>query len=226
MISLLCPSRGRPAQLAAMWRSAACNATTHDVELVARLDDDDPDLAAYGHTDVPALSFITGPRSLLSDCWNEAATAARGDILMHCGDDIRFRTHGWDRLIADAFPRDGVALVHGRDGFQDAALGTHGFVTRRWVDTVGYFVPPLFSSDYNDTWLNDVADRIGRRVYVPEVLTEHMHPAAGKGEWDRTHRERLERHAADDPAAIYVEHEPQRERDAERLRAVMAVPVP
>ena len=42
---------------------------------------------------------------------------------------------------------------------------THGFLHRNWVETVGYFVPPYFSSDFNDTWLNEVADMIGRKIY-------------------------------------------------------------
>jgi hypothetical protein len=49
-----------------------------------------------------------------------------------------------------------------------------------------------------------------------------MHPAAGKGEWDQTHRERIERHKTDDPAAIYQATEADRVADAEKLGAVMA----
>lgn len=222
MISLLVPSRGRPESLQAMIVSAKETAAdSTQVEVVVRLDDDDPsmgplhDLLPYG------VRTITGPRTLLSACWNECYEQAEGDIVMHAGDDIRFRTPGWDTLVASAFPGDGIAFVHGDDGFQGAALGTHGFVTRRWVQAVGYFVPPLFSSDYNDTWLNEVADRIGRRIYLPSLLTEHLHPAAGKGEWDATHRDRLERHQADDCDRIWRETEGLRARDADRLRTVM-----
>lgn len=222
MISILCPSRGRPNDLTAMVGTALDLAANPDaVEVIVRLDDDDRRIGGYLF--LPNITYLAGPRRLLSDCWNEAADHANGEILMHAGDDIRFRTPGWDRLVVDAMPADGIGFVYGRDGFQDERLGTHGFITRRWVDAVGYFVPPLFSSDFNDTWLNEVADRIGRRIYLPELYTEHLHPAAGKGEWDQTHQERLERGAADDVGRIWRETEGLRDRDADRLRSVMGV---
>lgn len=219
MISVLCPSRGRPDSLADM-AATALTAATGPVEIVVRLDDDDP----ADYPEILGVTYLTGPRALLSACWNECAAHAAGPIFMHAGDDIRFRTPGWDRAVTAAFPPDRIALVHGRDGIHDDRLGTHSFVHRAWVDAVGYFVPPLFSSDFNDTWLNDVADRIGRRIYLPDLLTEHLHPSVGKAEWDLTHRERLERHALDDVEGIYAETAHLRERDAEALRAVIAVP--
>lgn len=222
MISILCPSRGRPDSLGEMVATAFATAERPaKVDIVLRLDADDPRLHEYPN--LSGVTYLTGPRTLLSQCWNQAAEAARGDILMHAGDDIRFRTPGWDRAVTDAFPPDRIAFVHGRDGIHDQALGTHGFVHRRWVEAVGYFVPPLFSSDFNDTWLNDVAERIGRRVFLPEVFTEHLHPSVGKAVWDVTHRERLERHAADDVEGLYAGTEHLRVRDAEALRAVMGV---
>lgn len=227
MISLLVPSRGRPEQLAAMWVTAL--ETAHrpdDLELVARVDDDDPARDAYVE---PFLGMVTlaaiysGPRMLLSECWNECHRHAHGDLFMHAADDIRFRTPGWDTAVHAAFDRwpDRIAFVHGRDGIHDQALGTHGFLSAEWVAAVGYFVPPLFSSDYNDTWLNEVADTIGRRVYLPEVYTEHLHPLVGKGAIDATHEERMARAAADDVAAIWEQTGWQRQRDADRLRTAM-----
>jgi hypothetical protein len=116
-------------------------------------------------------------------------------------------------------------FVHGEDGHQHDRLGTHGFLSRRWVETVGYFVPPMFSSDFNDTWLTEVADRIGRRVFLPNVLTEHLHPAAGKGKWDRTHLERLERHRRDQPERLYQQTVGERMEAAAKLRKAMSVGV-
>lgn len=210
-----------------MWQSAMDTANGA-VELCMYLDEDDLKLPEYrvprsaetgGHWN---LNITIGPRILLSEAWNVAAEKATGDIWMHAGDDIIFRTPGWDKAVADAFPPDGIAFVYGRDGYQDENLGTHGFVTRRWVDAVGYFMPPYFSSDYNDLWLHEVAGMIDRRVYLPDVLIEHMHPIAGKGEWDRTHRDRLARHNMDRPDLLYERLAPQRAADAEKLRAVCA----
>ncbi len=219
MISILCPSRGRPERFRAMWESAL-SMDEDNVEIVSYHDDDDPTLGDYDWR----RGMIIGPRIVLSECWNKCFDASTGDILMHGGDDLEFKTKNWDAIVVQAFAEtpDGLVFVHGDDGSPERSashynqFGTHGFLHRHWADTVGYFVPPYFSSDYNDTWLNDVANMIGRRVFVP-ILTEHMHPDWGKGELDQTHRERLDRHARDNVAGLYASLAPERLRDAKKL---------
>jgi len=228
MITLLVATRGRPMMLASMWASALAAADDPaGLRLVYRVDDDDP--AGYPD-DLPGHWLrVSGPRIVLSQAWNEAYAGAAilgngpDEIFWHGGDDNLFRTPGWDGMVRQAHARfpDGIAFVHGRDGIQDARLGTHGFVTRRWVDASGFFVPPYFVSDYNDTWLTEVADAIGRRVYLDGMLIEHMHPTAGKAAWDLTHQERLARHSAEDPGALYARTAGERADHADRLRKAM-----
>lgn len=219
MISLLCPTRRRRDRLEAMWASAKETASG-PLELVIYTDDDDQsyeELAAD-------IRRVNGPRICLSEMWNHCYEASTGDILMHCGDDILFRTPGWDKVVIEAIERfpDRIVFVYGNDGshVHDGRFGTHGFVHRRWVETVGYFVPPYFVSDWNDQWLNDVAGMIGRHVHLP-ILTEHMHYVFGKAAHDETYREREARGAAADVGAIYSAKHAEREADAAKLRAVM-----
>lgn len=222
MISLLVPSRYRPDQLLAMWHSAIETAVDVDaLELIVRTDDDDPSydfLKSRGARE--QIRWITRPRDVLSKNWNECAALASGDILMHCADDIRFRTDAWDLHVTTAFDKvdDRLIFVHGRDGVHDANLGTHGFLHRRWMETVGYFVPPYFSSDFNDLWLTQVADMISRRVFLGEIMTEHLHPAVGKGPLDKCHQERLERGRQDNVDQLYLDMQPRRIEDAVKLR--------
>lgn len=220
MISVVCPTRGRPENVRRMWESATATATG-DIEACFYLDDDDP-VGSAQFDDLPGtVNFVVAPRCLLATAWNEAAKLAHGDILMPAGDDLIFRTVGWDKAVADAMPADGIGFVYGRDGYQDENLGTHGFITTRWVKAVGYFLPPYFAADYTDLWLHEVAGMIGRRIYLPDVLIEHMHPVCGKGEWDQTHHERLARHAEQDPGTLYASLIDARRSDAEHLRFVM-----
>lgn len=221
MISLLVPSRGRPKSIYTLWSSIE-RTVWGSYELIIRLDDDDPARSEYPELD--NVHYLVGPRTVLSAYWNECQAEARGDVFWHGGDDVVFRTIGWDEIVFAAFPEDGIAFVHGHDLSPNGHwLGTHGFLTRRWVDTVGYFVPPYFSSDYNDMWLVDVADMIDRHVYVP-IVTEHLHPSHGKGEWDQTHQERIARHEADDMDAVYRHPDKvaQRIADAAKLRGAMS----
>jgi hypothetical protein len=186
------------------------------VEILAYIDDDDPcDYQTVG------VRIVRGPRITLSDCWNRLAEVADGEILGMGADDIRFRTSGWDSLISgvfDDFP-DRIVFVHGRDGIHDEKLATHGFISRRWFETVGYFTWGGFPADYADTWLHELAGRIGRRVFVPSLLIEHLHPIAGKAEWDQTHRERLARGREANVAQIWNDLEGRRIEDAEKLEA-------
>ena len=223
MISILVPSRGRPKQLAEMIVSAYNTATyQRRIEFVVRLDDDDPANYTFPIT-VPAI-LVLGQRGLLSEMWNECYDHATGEIVMHGGDDIEFQTPGWDQMVRDAFAasEDKILLVQGDDLSPNReALATHGFVHRRWVETVGYFLPPLFSCDWNDVWLTEVADMIGRRVIL-DFITEHQHYSFDKRERDTTDLEREERGRDDDVVGLFNRTKPDRVRDAEKLRKAMA----
>lgn len=222
-ISILCPTRGRPASVRRLIESVRDTAAG-EVELIFYCDDDDPYFeATLAAGDGEACQFLLGPRVVLSECWNVCSKHAKADVLMHCGDDIVFRTTGWDDLILAEFAKvpDRILLVHGDDGIQAGHVATHGFLHRRWMETVGYFVPPIFASDWNDMWLTEVANALGRRVYLPHVYTEHMHPVAGKGEWDQTHQERLVRHHAEQVDNLYRTTGEKRAEDAAKLQAVI-----
>ncbi len=101
-------------------------------------------------------------------------------------------------------------------------LATHGFLHRRWVDTVGYFLPPLFSCDWNDVWISEVAQQIGRAVPLPGVVIEHQHHSFGKRDKDVTDSEREQRGADDQVVELFKRTKPQRLADAKKLQAVMA----
>jgi hypothetical protein len=211
----MAPTRGRPEALQEM-ADSAFETSSGNVEVLAYVDEDDP--APYFPRGV---RVVRGPRVNLSECWNRLADVAVGSILHMSSDDIRFRTVGWDETVRAVFGRlpDRIGLVYGRDGIHDAKLATHGFVSREWVDTVGYFTWPEFPCDYADTWLHELAGRIGRLFYVPSILIEHLHPIVGKSEWDTTHRERLQRGRDADVAALFRSLSDRRVSDARLLEA-------
>lgn len=194
----------------------------NNIEIVVFIDEDDK---SYDNQSFPEqVRIFTTKRTVLSKYWNMAYEMAQGEIYMHCGDDIVFQTQGWDTKVIEAFEAlpDKIGFVYGDDGDpnKEKNFGTHGFIHKNWVAAVGYFVPPYFSSDFNDTWLNYVADRIGRK-YKIDILTEHMHPAFGKAEIDLTHAERYVRHWKDNNVEKYTATCGERDADAEKLRKVM-----
>lgn len=224
MISLLLPTRQRREELARFYVSAMNMADRpHEVEVVAYVDNDDD---SYKGLKLPRLTFVVGPRLVLSEEWNECWRQAKGEYFMHCGDDLVFRSKGWDTHMTeaiDSYPGK-IAFVWGddhNDESQRNEFGTHGMVHKNWTDVIGRFVPPYFVSDYNDTWFNDVAKALNVRRYLHEVKTEHMHFSLGKSEIDQNTKERLARHEANDPGQIYNSPEKQAERqqEIEKLRA-------
>ena len=222
MISILVPSRKRPGGLKRLYYSARKTAQFFDdIEFVVYVDEDD---TSYEKTSFPNMKFIKGPRIVLSEMWNRCYEKAKGPIYMHCGDDIIFRTPNWDTVVRQEFEKypDKIVFVYGNDGsgVHDGKFGTHGFIHRNWVQAVGYFVPPYFSSDFNDTWLNDVAKMIGRHNHI-DILTEHMHPDLGKGKLDITHRDRLDRHKRDNVNVLYESKIGERVWDAQKLSNVI-----
>ena len=220
MISILCPTRSRSGQLRKMVESAR-NTATKPIEIVVYVDEDDPKtMATVLDLD---LKYMVGPRLwYMTEYWNVLVPLASGDILLQGNDDVIFRTKGWDVMVQDAFDAcpDKILMVHGNDlGGNRESAGPHPFVSRKWVDTLGYFIAPYFSSDFGDTWINDIANALGRRKYIPFVM-EHMHYIWGKADIDQTTKDRQERHTMDKPENVFDALQPIRELDTEKLRAV------
>lgn len=208
--------------------SGRAMADSPSVEWVFYIDDDDQpsqDMARTLLREAGDVAWKVGHRGdlNLSQLWNECQKLAQYDVYQHSCDETVYRTSGWDTAVLEAFEQwpDGIGLVYGRDGIHDENLATHGFITRAWVNAVGYFVPPYFSSDYNDLWLHEVAGAIGRRRFLPDVFTEHMHPAVGKGPLDQTHQDRLARHGQDGVDALWLRLAPERGVDAQKLILAM-----
>ena len=215
VISIIAPTRKRPDNVKRLIDSATLTAENQqNIEFCFYVDNDD----SLNVSD-DRVRVYRGDRIILSEMWNKAYTLSSGDICMHGGDDIVFRTKGWDKMVIDAFNevRDKILLVHGDDGHFGDSFGTHCFLHRNWVNTVGYFIPPYFSSDYNDTWLNEVENAIGRRKYL-QFITEHMHWTFNKGPLDETHKERIERHKRDHVEDIYRQTEGKRREGVENLQ--------
>lgn len=228
MISLLTPTRGRPDSLERMAISAIDTAQG-DLEFVLALDADDPELAAY-HGAVSKIvdktaegsATISRERENLSQLFQFCYENAKGDIFMSCDDDVVFRTKGWDTMVKAEFEKvsDKILLVYGDDGSgeENKTHGPHPFIHRNWVEAVGRYLPPHFRGDFCDTWLNDLADGVGRKVKI-DALFEHLHPAFNKGVMDKTRKEKIDHHFENNmPDVYYKDTVKEREEDIKKLQ--------
>jgi hypothetical protein len=222
-ISILAPTRNRPAIVKRMVVSAFETASEPDkLECCFYIDDDDcvSEQALAGFTNI---KIKCGKRIVLGDMWNKVFELASADIFMHGNDDVIFRTTGWDKAVMDAFAEydDKIVFVYCNNGNPNQKSGTHGFLHRNWVDTIGYFTPPYFCSDCCDGWLNEVALALDRYVFLSDILIEHMHYTLGKSELDTTYKERIANGKRDNPHQLYLNKEPERLENVEKLREVM-----
>ena len=222
MISILMPTRKR-----VEWFTRAINSirdtAANDVEIVVWIDDDD--MASVKKAYELGVKYIVRPRiHNVSDTWNKLAEIATGDILGQSSDDFVFRSKGWDIEIEAAYAScsDKILMVHGTDGGVHAGnFSVHTFISRRWIEVVGRCHPPYFPADLADTWLNDIANYIGRRKYLPNVVIEHMHSSLGKAISDDTHKEGRARLATKDYYGMYYAMADERIQEAEKLKAAM-----
>ena len=221
-IAILCPTRNRPHNIRRMVTSAYKTATYPDkIEFCFYIDDDDVvSEKAIKELDNKNVKYVRGERILFSTTWNKALTLTSASICMMGGDDLVFRTKGWDKQVTDVFDgsNDKILFVFGNDGAWEDRLGTHGFVHRNWIDTIGYFTPPYFSAQYSDVWLDNTALALGRRVYLPDMFIEHMHHGLGKSEIDDTYKEKKERSLRDNTLQTFIDTEPKRVEDKNKLQ--------
>ena len=168
MISLLCPTRGRPKQALNLYKSFIGTQSNKN-ELIYCIQEDDPSCKEY--VSIFRENYIkyylteTMPTSYL---WNQMAFTAKGDLLTLIGDDVEILTKGWDKIIEREANRyaDKIFVITVDDGRTDRPQGKfmhcpHPTVHKKWVETLGYFVPPFFMHRYLDSYTKNLAIEIG-----------------------------------------------------------------
>jgi hypothetical protein len=181
------PSRGRPDAAVAL-AEAVAGTRRADTALVVVVDDDDP---AAGDYDLSRWDFATVTRFpntrrgcvlALNAVACELARTVRAVGFL--GDDHRPRTRGWDRVYLDALDALGTGIVYGDDGHRGQGLPTHVAMTSDIVLALGWMAPPVLRHLFADDFWRDLGVAAGCLRYLPGVLVEHLHPAAGKGVMD------------------------------------------
>jgi len=233
IISLLCPSRGRPKDLERLIKSIATTATNPArIEILIYVDDDDPEKFMYilTHKNLTADPQITQLFNidLLVDeplrtplLNNILADRAKGNILMIANDDQVFVDKNWDIRIDEEvakFP-DEIYCMWFNEGRYHETICTFPIVSRKWVDTLGYIEPFLFEHFNCDLWTWQIGKMIDRLHYIPDILVEHLHPDTGKSTADDTTERNLKGGRPERDRIIFAKFERYRVLDASLLKA-------
>ena len=191
--AIIVPSRNRPHNIAELQKALADTETSS--ELFVIVDHDDETLKQYYQLEnnfTEILCFERG-RKGVADPLNAGARLLLGSKWFHyfifLGDDHRPRTKHWDEVWRTNLDELGTGLVYGDDLLQGANLPTAVGMTANIVQALNGMTPKSFAHLYvDDFWLRLGQDLNAIR-YLPETIIEHLHPIAGKSEWDDSYRE-------------------------------------
>jgi hypothetical protein len=181
---VICPSRGRPDKALQAYQSFQKHKCLSDTDMMFVVDEDDETLADYT---VPHM--VVPPSGGMGAALNAGASvlADNYDILGFIGDDHRFRSACWDLHMQDALQSEGGGIAYGNDLLQGINLPTQVFMSSVIVKTLGWMCLPGAKHLYlDDTW-KTLGEGLERLYYLPEVIIEHLHPAAGKAQWDESY---------------------------------------
>jgi hypothetical protein len=187
-ISLLVPSRERINLKLTLISSliSTCN-DIKNIELIFGTDDDDPkkdliERICNNLSFVKNINIQNNKKFIgINKIWNTLYEHAEGDIIGYIGDDMIFKTPGWDSMIIDEFvgdnlPDDNYKLVHCYDGFREKdEICVNAFTTRKYYEITGYFTRPEFLINWSDQWMYQSYKAFDRVKYRRDIHIHHNH---------------------------------------------------
>jgi hypothetical protein len=199
-IAALIPTRDRINNIVTLIASMIVTADNiENIVLYLGVDDDDPSREKLMKLSkaIPFVKFIpihnNGCYIGINKIWNILARESSEDILGYLGDDMVFRTTGWDTEIIKEFtgknlPDDKIKVVQCHNGWHNENPGCciNGFMHRKYMDVLGYFVREEFPIEMSDVWMYQTFAAFDRVKFRFDILIEHMHWAHGKMKKDST----------------------------------------
>ena len=184
---ILVPSRNRPENIAELIKSL--DETETESDLIVIVDSDEPQMDAYLQLGCDVMMVEKQGKGMAKPL-NFAANHFR-DKYRHfafLGDDHRPRTKHWDVTFINALDELGIGLVYGNDLLQGENLATAVAMSGEIVKELGGMVPQDMIHLYLDNFWMTLGKDLNALRYIPEVVLEHLHPIAGKAEWDEGYK--------------------------------------
>lgn len=180
MISVLLPSRGRPAALAESIASLRGNTGKRSVEILVAADPDDPDTITAAERLAVDYLWVAPERygyGRLHEYVNTLAQHAAGEWLMLWNDDARMLTPHWDTIVARQEP--GVLWPQSNDV---DGCNTFPLWPRAWTTTLGH----VSLSPHCDTWIQQIGHTLNQQRRIPiEILHDRADLTGGHNDLTR-----------------------------------------
>jgi hypothetical protein len=152
----------------------------HEVEFLITMDVDDV------HMNIPDVWNYLDAQKNLTYCYGQSRSKVEAinanmkdqqfDIVLLASDDMRPVMDGYDDVIIrnmeQHFPDlDGV--LHFNDGRVGDALNTLCILGKKYFDRFNFIYHPDYTSLWCDNEFHEVSRRLGKTVYVPDVIIHH-----------------------------------------------------
>jgi len=188
---ILVPTRGRPSNAVELLAEHDRLSTHSDILFVIDANDLEHDAYEYEVGADKCMTIQNETRGMAYPI-NKAASAIvkKGEYkyFAFLGDDHRPRTAGWDDLLIQAMQKR-PSMAYGNDLLQKERLPTMIAMTSDIVKALDGIVPPKMKHLYLDNFWKKLGQDLGAITYLDHVIVEHMHPIAGKAEWDQGYKE-------------------------------------
>jgi len=186
-LAILVPSRNRPQNIVELMDSLEKTKTESD--LIVIVDDDDVMFDSYLATNADIFMVERRGKGMakpLNFVSNHLKDKYRHFAFL--GDDHRPRTEHWDLEFINHLDELETGLVYGNDLLQGEHLATAVGMSGNIVKVLGGMTPPNMIHLYLDNFWMKLGNDLGALRYLPNVVIEHLHPIAGKAEWDEGYR--------------------------------------
>lgn len=159
------------------------------------LDEDDLEMNNTDSIDILSTfkntKFVFGTSKSKIDAVNrDMEMSGEWDILLLASDDMIPKIKGYDKIIREKmlenFPdTDGVLWF--ADGNRKD-LNTLCILGKKYYERFNYIYNPEYLSTWCDNEFTDVANILGKQIFIDEVIIKHEHPDWGYGGKDIIHQ--------------------------------------
>ena len=198
-ISILVPTYKRPQSMEEFSLSVNNTAKNHDkIEILFGINEGDEEsvkkcieLKNLCKIQINYVMIANHPSGKvnLSFLWNQIYKHAANPIFGFFGDDVIFRTPGWDEEVQREFLNDHMKLISCNDVHIQKGKKAILFFTHKEIhDLIGFYMNENFYRWFMDSWWDVVFQKCGKLIYREDIITEHRLPVNFKERADETYK--------------------------------------
>lgn len=210
-ILIIMPTRGRPWSALEAIASVFRTADEPDrIGLLVCQDEDDRGRFKLSR-DSQSIHTVIGERRSFIGWLNEGVTRnvietsgapCPWSHVAWLGDDVRYRTKGWDTIVRSYKE----LVVFGDDRYRQAP--SHPFIRTEIPKALGFFIPSGLMHYCADGFIWALAGELKSITRDDRIVTDHMHPDAGKADRDNLYVDTHKAHWDNDLKTLDVHVRP------------------